>query len=565
MEDKVLSFRNSDLAEAYCSVADRRAAEGDLVGELSVFFSALKNCKEQDSAEMLANIADCYSRMELYELSNQYWFYCLDKKYLSGDLSEAYGELSANFYCTDDIWTSAYYLKQKADINPEDVYTVDPETVKNMFREISEGVATYNIVYPYDHADYSERKKQARRAFSSNAYGIAAACYSSIPEECRDENEDGELAMAYFFSKEDDKAIAACKNSIKKSGENLTACCNLSTIYGEIGEDDKSAYYYAKALSLKKGAKDEDFKLASCAVERGDHLTARNCLASTLKERPYDITLRFFYALSMLNLGENEKGFEQLSECYKLNPEDYIIGWYSEQAKKLVAGEKTGVKLPFRYEKDLPEKVIRRYEKIFCAYLDGRKTGVTVKEMLGIARVCVYCSDELVARRALYIIAHYDKKDASLAFLKRTLLDCAIGQSLKTLAVHLLIDLGCKDRVGVLTGRFYMSLKLRRLPFEKDDPVGDTFIQAYGYAVSYLIFFGVEDTDKMLFKLNRIYTERKQIFSRNEIRPDELAAAAVFESGYKELSKLPSVGKLFGIKTKRLSAVIEMLKGGNND
>ena len=67
MEEKVLKFeRGADVAEMYCRVADKRNADGDYVGELSAFFSALNAGDYRSGAEMLANIADAYARMELY-------------------------------------------------------------------------------------------------------------------------------------------------------------------------------------------------------------------------------------------------------------------------------------------------------------------------------------------------------------------------------------------------------------------------------------------------------------------------------------------------------------------
>lgn len=554
MEEKVLKFeRGADVAEMYCRVADKRNADGDYVGELSAFFSALNAGDYRSGAEMLANIADAYARMELYEQSNQYWFYCLDRNFASGKASESYRELAANFYCMDDLWTAGYYLSLKADADKGfSGKEGDEEIIEALYNE-TDITSAYHLAYPFDRADYSEAKRRAHRAFGAGSYGAAAALYESIPAECRDEDSFGELAMAYFFMGKDDKAEQACRDSAAYLGNNLTAYCNMSTICKEIHEPKKSRFYYDMALQLRKGGRDEDFKIASCAIEQKDYVTASGCLKKTLEERPYDVMLRFYYGINFINLYDFEKGAEQLGECYRLCPDDEIFKWYCKFAARLTAGEKKALSLlPLKYDKQLPLKAELEYEKAFAFALDGKKR-LNKTELVAAARVCAFSQDDATAKTALIVISEFDAPRAAQKFLKELLLGVSVREELKSFAIYLLVATGCKDRVGVLAGKFYVSVKLRKSPFDDGDEFSRRFTAAYALCVSGLVFSGITETDKALFALNELYKNRREDAVNADLKPDELAAIAVANAGFQRVKSVADACRIFDVKQKRVA------------
>lgn len=555
MDEKVINFNDkAKLAEIYCNVADVCDEKGDYLGELSAFFSALKVCTRAEEAEILADIADVYAQMELYELSNRFWFYCIDKKTAAGgDLSEAYSELAANFYCMDDVWAAGFYLALRAEIQGALPNREADEEILNAVYEESNLKTRYWLAYPFERADYSEAKKRGKRSFAAGGYGAAAAAYESIPEECRDEDSFGELAMAYFFLKKDEKAIAVSREAIRRLGDNLTAYCNLSTIYGELGDDEKSDYYYGKALSLKSGAKDEDFKIASCAIERGDHITARDCLSRALKDRPYDVLLKFFYAIALLNLGEYEKAVDVLFECVRISPDDGIFLWFAELAVKIRAGDKKSVALlPLKYEKELPHVMAERYEQAFSDALNGKKTAVPRREILLAAKVAAHLPDEFLAKTAILTVCELAPKAEAENFLKKTLLNPSVGEEIKSFIIYLLVVHKNKDKTGIVVGKYYVNVKLRRLPFDETDEFGAKFIAAYAACVSSLAFTGIEDTDKALFALNRLYGERAEEVRKANLQPNELAAVAVVIAKYEKLNKMKLICQIFGAKSAKV-------------
>ena len=95
---KVYEF--TDGKERYLKLADRKAEKGDLLGALSMLNCALK---VSGDLSIYGDIADIYADMELYELSNKYWYKYLDSmpKEKSGT---AYEELGINYFCLQNFF-----------------------------------------------------------------------------------------------------------------------------------------------------------------------------------------------------------------------------------------------------------------------------------------------------------------------------------------------------------------------------------------------------------------------------------------------------------------------------
>ena len=178
-----------------------------------------------------------------------------------------------------------------------------------------------------------------------------------------------------------DESISVCKNSLVRHGENVTAYCNLSTIY-ELKEDvQKSEYYYRKALENRKGERTEAYKIATCAIEREDHLMVKDCIEKILEERPYDTSMRFFGSIAYVNLGEYQKALEQIYSVYRIAPEDAVIKYYVNFISQLEKGDNNCEKLlPLKYIRELPEKIEKkRIRKIKELVKEPQKITVALK------------------------------------------------------------------------------------------------------------------------------------------------------------------------------------------
>ena len=252
----------------YRKIADSFAENENFLRALEFLLSA-KNISF--NLDVIVDIADLYADMGLLELSNKYWYIYLDKA-PKDKVSVAYEELAINYFYMDNYLASSFYFHQKLSvdgfINKEGL----GQEILDFFSGEELKRSAYRVVYPFDKADFSFDKKRAKRAISVGAFSEAVKILKDIPEECRDEETSGDLAVSLFMSDELDEAEKVCRYSLLAHGENVTAYCNLSTVFDMKEDLDNSEFYYRKALSVMKGDKGEVYKIATCSIEREDHI-----------------------------------------------------------------------------------------------------------------------------------------------------------------------------------------------------------------------------------------------------------------------------------------------------
>ncbi|MBQ9756784.1 MAG: hypothetical protein IJV99_04215 [Clostridia bacterium] len=562
MEDKVIRFERN--AKTYVGLAEERIDRGDLVGALGFLFSA----KEvEPTYEVFMTIADVYAEMGLLEQSNKFWFYYLDKA-PKDKLSVAYEELGINYFYLEDYASSSYYfhLKLTTDgfVSKENI---DPEIIEffsgEEFRKNS-----YRIVYPYDKADFSYDAKRAKRALAGGAFETAIEIYNKIPVECRTEEMASDLAISYLMNEQPDMAAEVARDSIARHGENVSAYCNLSNVYEMKEDQEKSKYYYQTALSMRKGEENEVYKIVPCAIEQADHQTAKECILQILKDRPYDVSMRFFLGIAHLNLGENEKAYDAFSQALRIVPNDGIYRYYANYALNLKDGlYSNGFGDRLRYLHLLPETQEKMMqEKINELAKNLQKVGSALKkkqvrEMLELA---LRYPDE-VSRQAVYVLVCANTP-VSIGLLKDALMDTEVNLVTKKYIIYTLVLNGVKDKFSVVGMNVFFTCKPKTLAFEKvNDNQSNLYLSAYAWALSVVSFLGVEGIDKLAKTTNKVYAKLKGVVTDSEATNEELAGLIVHLSGIKNFETYEILNKFFHIERKRFELLLKLYKEKNND
>ncbi len=558
MEQKLIQFEKNE--NRYIKLATECIERDDLDGALSFLFNALELNR---TAETLMDIADVYAQMGLYELSNRYWFYYMEKA-TKDKVSIAYEELAINFFYMDDFLSSSYYFHQKLTVDGVlSKEGLDPEIIE-FFSGEEFKKNSYYIAYPFDKADYSYMAKRAKRALSVGNYLEAIKLFSGIPSECLDEESAGDFAVAYLMSDQPEMSATVARDSLAMHGDNMTAFCNLSNVYDYKEDFEKSEYYYKKALELVKGNKNEEYKLATCAIERNDHETVKKCLNQILSERKYDCTMLFFYGLSQLNTGDLEGGCQTLSKAYRLDPTDFIFKFYAELSNKLVKGEGREY-LPAKYLKSLPESLSKEYEKKLDALaVVAQKKSVSLKkeEYKKVVEWGLYCGEDL-ARKSVYILA-CDFSPYAKRTLKNYLLDSEGITPVKQVILYALTVNSVKDRLAIVDRNFFFRVKAKKLVFEKKEQ-STLYVCAYALAFSKMVFFGVDNLDKIAEIFNQIYHRLSKVLSAEDITADELASLAVFLCKFPRFQLESEVTRVFEVKKEKLQQLVRLYKGEKND
>ena len=561
MDGEVLRFDNS--IEMHRKVAEKFAEKGEYKRALGLLFSA-KNFENDPDA--LMDIADVYADMGLLELSNRYWFKFLDIA-PTDKLSVAYEELAINYFYLEDLWASSYYFHKKVDA---DGYiskdNIDPE-ILDFFSGEEHKKAFYHVAYPFDRADYSGKIKIAKHAIAMGKFLDAIKILSAIPEECRDEDVSGDLATSYFMTDSLDEAAAVCRESLARHGDNVTAYCNLSTVYDMKKDTEKSEYYYKKALQFRKGERTEAYKIATCAIEREDHVTAKECLKTILDERPFDVAMRFFYGIAGINLKEYDFAEETLSEVYRIDPNDMVVKYYLDFAKKIKSTGKDSDKLlPLKYIKSLPSKIERKQSKEIKELADNpEKINSAIKraEVKELLLWGLKSKNNNTVRETAYILSTAYNDFAKKAIVN-ALMDGETIPELKRVLIYALIVNGYKEKFGVVAGNVYIKVRPKKLTFIKQDHTG-MFLRAYAYAMSRAVFWDVEGVEKLATSAGKIFKKLNGVITESDVTNDELAALMVYGCDFKKFDKKGLVASLFDIKKDRFEELILLVSGEKND
>lgn len=561
--EKIIQFEKD--ASRYCALARARADSGDFEGALSFLFSAVSIGGAD--LDVYADIADCYADMGLLELSNKYWFLYMDNA-PKQKVSVAYEELAINYFYLDNYWASSYYFNKK--LNTDGVISkegLSPEII-DFFSGEERRRESYKIVYPPERADFTYEKSKAKRSIAVGMFEEADRILSNIPKECFDEETFGDLAVCRFMNDNLDEAEQACRSSLKLFGDNVTAFCNLSTIYDMRKDFEKSDYYYRKAISCKKGTKDEAYKIATCAIEREDHLTVLQTIDEILKDRPYEVSMRFFYALAKVNTGDAEGGLNEIKRAVAIDPSDIVIKYYYEYFRKMVSGEGDYLNLtPFKYVKALPEKVEDAWKKKVEALVkQPSKIESTIKkpEWMDILTFGLYSNDSEFMRSSVFLLSSSKSRFAK-NLLRSALLESESREELKRVIVYVLIIDGVKEKFGVVYGSFYQKIRPRHVACEKDLEKGALFTSAYALCVSKCLVLDLEEIDKIGRACNKVYRKLKDKVSDAEVSNEDLAALMLSECKFGRFSEDVFVLRMFSVTKNKLKTLKKMMEGKKDD
>ena len=556
----VLQFKKD--YNTYLKLALERAEKGDLAGALGFLFSAKAISNDY---QILAKIADVYAEMGVLELSNKYWFYYLDKAPKEKQ-SVAIEELAINFFYMDEYIFSSYYFHKKLEL---DGYItkegLDPEIIEFFSGEEMRKNA-YHIAYPFDRADFSYDIRRGKRSLSVGDADSAVKIFSAIPSECLDEDGAGDFAIALLMLERVDQAIVVARNSLEKHGDNVTAYCNLSTAYDMKEDYGKSEYYYKKAKECAKGDKNEEYKIATCAIERLDHMVVKDCLEKILKDRPHDLGMRFFYGVALLNCGEVESAHEQFSKAYRLNPEEPVYKFFVNHSARLKDGAIEQSYTPLRYLKTLPEKVEEDWKKTIRELINNpskipsaiKKDHVKEKLEWGVASI-----DRELARECVYVLATAFNPYAKSLMLQM-LKNSEIESSTKRVIVFALVVGGYKEKFSVADANMFFKIKPAKLNCEKQ-PNGSLYLSAYALCLSRIAFFGEEKLEKLAKVTDKVYSKLKDKITHEEVSNEELASLILLESKYQRFASEMSVLSIFDVSREKLKILKKIYKGENND
>ena len=325
-------------------------------------------------------------------------------------------------------------------------------------------------------------------------------------------------------------------------------------------DEENAVFYYKKALTLFEYDLDDCYKIVSCAIERKDHLTANKCFEKILVDRPYDFTMRFFYALSFINLSDYKTGLTQLKKAYLHNTKDFVIEHYVDLAKKLIEGGGQEDKiLPIAYYKELPKKCQTAYKKKINELAKNPQNISTQIKKDQTKKILtwglIFGKDSLMKECAI-ILSYCDKKVFKEVALN-VLLNPDVSVDAKRLLAYALTIAGIKGKIAVVAGSYYSEFSLKKLLCEKHED-SRFYISAYALCLSRMLFYGVDDFTNMVNATDRLFFDLANKINSDEVTNEELAGLILAESGYENFSESKFIVSVFDVDNEKLQKLINI-------
>ncbi len=552
--DKIINFTQDK--NTLLRLADRRSDNGDVVGALDFLLHYLS---KNEDLEVLFEVASLYNELGHFELSNYYLF-----RYLSiapkSKMPLAYELIAENLFFVSNFEGCSYYLKLKLDSDGYlDRESIDPEVLEFYTKDDEEN--KIKLVHPVELADFSKEAERGKIEMARGNYEGALQIFNTIPKGCKAYKENLEqFAVCHFILEEIDVAISYIREMIKLNGESAIAYCHLASMYSALNNQEKSDYYYQKAKSLYVEDGETIYRLAFCAFEKKDGEFACKCMEKIINEREYDVDMRVFYALALINGGRLQKAEEILSFAYRINPSNYVVKYYLELIDRLNDGDDEAKKLlPLKYIVDLPEKEYEdlvanlitlnaQNKKAFRESLKNPKTQNTFE--WGIS-----CKNKNLLEACVFTLMK-SVSPFSVSLLKKCLILDHVEPGVKRSIIYTLCFEGQREICIEIQGRFN-KFKVGSVIIdktEKDMP----FYAGYMSAISLLAITPFSDYQKLALMANKVYLALNKF---DQFDADQIGALMVYLLNFNHLNTQKKVCQYFGIKKEKFNEILSTFKG----
>lgn len=326
MSEKVLSFNKDD--KFYFKKANEFLSNNQFV--LAIRFLNKAIDLSQNKAPFLKCsyylvLAQAYSAVKLYELSNIYYYKALENDIFAQLVFRGLGE---NFYLIGNVNASKFYLNQC--VNLLETSQVATSAKAKLYDIEKNEKPLFRVVSSEEGLSLEEQNKVEKL--------ISLGKFNQVINLMETKNNfsnsklRAELALAYFFTGQTQKGI----NLINKFGNgSLTDLCNLLLMY--YNKNDSKNYNKVREKLLNFSVEDDEqlFKIGLTLAQTEDYIKAKEFMEVFLEKNPYEWELKFMYAITCINCNRKDVAKNILLDLKTLDPyNNYIINYYLDICNK---------------------------------------------------------------------------------------------------------------------------------------------------------------------------------------------------------------------------------------
>ena len=320
--EKVIQFNQND--EFYFKMGRDYLQEGNIVKSIKYLNKAIEKVKGRNDfllSSYYLILAQAYAIANNLELSNYYYFACLDSDIFA---QIAFRGLGENFARQNDDIMARFYLNQCVNLLENSQLAASAKQKLQQLAPIKNNKG-FRIV-GQDDKIYNEKKIAQAAEFMSKGKFEKAIELLEKYGDFNDNKVRAELSLAYFFVNDTQKGIDLIKNY---GNDNILDLCNLLLIYYCEGDKENFAKIKDK-LRKHEVKKDEDnFKIGLTFAQTGELDLAKLYMEKFLSKVKYEMELEFLYSLACINSNDFETAKNKLLDLKTLDPfNNYIYNYY---------------------------------------------------------------------------------------------------------------------------------------------------------------------------------------------------------------------------------------------
>ena len=271
-------------------------------------------------------MAQAYAIANNLELSNYYYFACLDSDIFA---QIAFRGLGENFAKQNDNIMARFYLNQCVNLLENSQLA---ESAKQKLKQIGSTNFKGLRVVGQDEKIYNDKKIAQAAEFMSKGKFEKAIDLLEKYGDFNDSKVRAELSLAYFFVNDTQKGI----NLIKEFGDdNILDLCNLLLIYYCEGDKDNFAVIKDKLRKFEVKKDEDNFKIGLTFAQTDELDLAKLYMEKFFSKVQYEMELEFLYCLTCINSRDFETAKNKLLDLKTLDPfNNYIYNYYLNLCEK---------------------------------------------------------------------------------------------------------------------------------------------------------------------------------------------------------------------------------------
>ena len=333
MEEKVIDFKKDD--KFYFDKANQLLFNNEFLPSIRYFHKAIDLAKDKTAflrCSYYLVLAQAYAKIELFDLSNFYYFKALENDVFAQLVFRGLGE---NFYSQNEVLISKFYLNQC--INLYDASQV-AASAKEKLAEINKIEKPKLRVVNEETTVLSLDEQRKIEKYISNGKFNDVIMLMEEKKDFSNPKLRAELALAYFFTNNNKKGIEL----IEKFGDgSLTDLCNLLLMYFNSNDEKNYNKIKEELLNFKIEDDEQYFKIGLTLAQTEQFEKAKEYMKLFLNRNPFEVELKFLYAITCLNCNDRLEAKNIFIDLKTLDPfNSYVLNYYlnlcnSEESVKL--------------------------------------------------------------------------------------------------------------------------------------------------------------------------------------------------------------------------------------